>query len=381
LESLDEIISRLKEWYSRTPKHFEGTIFGSMTTWPHPIGVYAYQLFIHINGNDPVLFPIVQELEKELLAIIGSLYGSRYGLFTSGGTESNILALFVARRVSRGKNNVVVAPSTVHASIDKACQLMGTRLVKIPVNPLSPIDPDILEKHIKEHNPFAVVVTAGTTETGVVDRVKDVSEIALKHDVYLHVDAAFGGLLIPFLHKHGVIDTDLTFYPGVSSISVDLHKNGRAPIPSSLLFFRSETYVDKACFEMNYLPSGVNCGLLGTRPGASLVASWAVVKAIGLEGYEKQALAQQDTALYLFKELDNREFIEVFKPVLPIVAWRSKLYDYEVMIKKLFNEGIFLYKSPSLKAARVVVMPHVTRENIDALLKALDKIHSGRGYD
>jgi len=381
LDNLDEIVSQLKEWYSRTPKHFEGAILGSMTTWPHPIGVYAYQLFIHVNGNDPVVFPIVQELEKELLATVGSLYGSRYGLFTSGGTESNILALFVAKRVSKGKSDVVVAPSTVHASIDKACLLMGSRLVKIPVNPLSPVDPDILEKYVRDYNPFAVVVTAGTTESGVVDRVKEASEVALKHDVYLHVDAAFGGLLIPFLHKHGIIDSDLSFYPGVSSISVDLHKNGRAPIPSSLLFFRDETYVGKACFEMNYLPSGMNCGLLGTRPGASLVASWAVVKAIGLEGYEKQALLQQDTALYLFKELDSREFVEVFKPVLPIVVWKSKLYDYVEMVKKLFDEGIFLYKSPSLQAARAVIMPHVTKTHVDTLLKALDKIHARSGFD
>jgi len=381
LEDFNEIVSKLKDLYSRTPKHFDGSILGSMTTWPHPIGVYAYQLFIHVNGNDPVVFPIVQELEKDLLATIGSLYGSRHGLFTSGGTESNILALFVARRVSRSKSNVVVAPSTVHASIDKACQLMGLRLIKIPVNPLSSVDPDVLEKHVREHNPFAVVVTAGTTESGVVDKVKEVSEVASKHDVYLHVDAAFGGLLIPFLYKHGIVDTDLFFYPGVSSISVDLHKNGRAPIPSSLLFFKDEAYVDKACFEMNYLPSGVNCGLLGTRPGASLVASWAVVKAIGLEGYEKQALAQQEIALHLFNELHSREYIEVFKPVLPIVVWRSRLYNYIDMIKKLFNEGIFLYKSPSLQAARAVIMPHVTREHVDALLKALDKIHERSGFN
>lgn len=98
MEDFEKIIDELREWYNRIPKHFEGSILGSMTTWPHEIGVYAYQLFMHVNGNDPILFPIVKDAEQYLIQTIGTLYGSRHGLFTSGGTESNILALLIAKR-------------------------------------------------------------------------------------------------------------------------------------------------------------------------------------------------------------------------------------------------------------------------------------------
>ncbi|MEM0506474.1 MAG: aminotransferase class V-fold PLP-dependent enzyme [Thermosphaera sp.] len=379
MEDFEKIIDELIEWYNRIPKHFEGSILGSMTTWPHEIGVYAYQLFMHVNGNDPILFPIVKDAEQYLIQTIGTLYGSRHGLFTSGGTESNILALLIAKRASRGKDNVVVAPSTVHASVDKACILMGSRLVKIPVSPTDPVDPDLMEKYVRDFNPYAIVVTAGTTEFGVVDRIKEVSEIALEYDVFLHVDGAFGGLIVPFLFKHGMLDETIYFHPGVSSVSVDLHKNGRAPIPSSLLFVRDEELLNHACFEMEYLPSGINCGLLGTRPGGSLIASWAVVKAIGLDGYEKQALSQQKIALHLYEELTKRPFVEAYKPILPIVVWRSRVLDYIELIKMLMKEKIFLYKSPSLKAVRAVIMPHVSESHVQTLIKALEKIHGWSG--
>ncbi|MEM4947039.1 MAG: tyrosine decarboxylase MfnA, partial [Thermosphaera sp.] len=142
---------------------------------------------------------------------------------------------------------------------------------------------------------------------------------------------------------------------------------------------RDEELLNHACFEMEYLPSGINCGLLGTRPGGSLIASWAVVKAIGLDGYEKQALSQQKIALHLYEELTKRPFVEAYKPILPIVVWRSRVIDYIELIKMLMKEKIFLYKSPSLKAVRAVIMPHVSESHVQTLIKALEKIHGWSG--
>lgn len=368
-----ELIREIESLYAKTPRHVDGRILGSMTTWPHRIGVYAFRKFIHVNGNDPVLFQVVLECEEKLVRELGSLYGARHGLHTSGGTESNILAVYAARRHGRG--NTVLAPSSVHKSIDKACELMGCKLVKIPVHPLSPIDPAILEKYVVEYKPFLVVITVGTTETGVVDPVEEVAELAVKHGFYLHVDAAYGGLIAPFLYKHGFIKTRLYMHDGVSSITVDMHKLGMAPIPSSLLFTRNSELVETLCFEMEYMPRGKSCGLLGTRPGGAVVASYYTFRAVGLAGYEKIALRLMRLAEYTFNELGRLEHLEVYPFTLPIIAFKSKVLESNRLLKQLMDNGFYLYRAPSLSALRIVLMPHHRRCHIRELVEQLRRLH------
>jgi len=371
---INDLLREIEELYRKTPKHLDGGILGSMTTWPHEVGVVAFNRFIHVNGNDPVLFPVVRESEEKLVSEVGSLYSAKYGLYTSGGTESNILAILAAIRNTSSR--VVVSPLTVHKSIDKACILMNCKLVKIFTHPLKPVDKGILEEKVREYKPSIIVITAGTTETGVVDPVEEVAEIAEKHGVYLHVDAAYGGLLIPFLRRHGLINVDLRIGNGVSSISVDMHKNGASPIPSSLLFFQDRDLLNYVCFDMDYMPSGKSCGLLGTRPGGAVIAAYYTWRAIGLRGYEENALRMMNYAKYLFEELSKIPGVEVYPYTLPIIVFKSLKYG-DSLFNILWSRGLYLYKAPSLKALRVVIMPHHSRLHIDGLLKTLRELHSG----
>lgn len=377
LAHYSELLEEIEELYKRTPKHVDGSILGSMTTWPHPIGVDVFTKFIHVNGNDPVTFSVVEEYEEKLITEIGSLFGARHGLFTSGGTESNILALYIYKQMGGGRSNVVIAPSTVHKSIDKACKLMGCELVKIPTDPLKPVDPNLVLKYARERNPFAIVITAGTTEAGVIDPIEEVGEVAESLGVPLHVDAAYGGLLIPFLNKRGVLKVELKIGKGVSSITVDMHKNGCAPIPSSILLLESGEMRELACFDMDYMPGGKSCGLLGTRPGGALLASYFTWKAIGVEGYELNAIRLMGLAEYLHAGLREIPGVEVFPYTLPIVVFRSRKFGYQELLTKLAERGLYLYKSPSLLSLRVVLMPHHLRHHIDRLLSELRYLHSG----
>lgn len=368
-----DILREIEELYRRTPKHIDGSILGSMTTWPHPIGVEVFSKFMHVNGNDPELFPAIEECEKKLIREVGSLYGATHGLFTSGGTESNILAVWIA--ISKLKNRRVVAPSTVHKSIDKACKLIGCELIKIPTHPLKPVDPRTIDKYVTEKQPSLIVITAGTTESGVIDPLVEIAEIAEKHGVFLHIDAAYGGLLIPFLYKRGVVKERLWMEKGVTSITVDLHKNGMAPIPSSILFVKDKDLVEEACFEMDYMPRGRSCGLLGTRPGGSLIASYFVWRAVGPQGYEEIALRMMELASFLYEELAHRPFIDANPYVLPIITFRSRRYNTQELFTKLFKNGLYVYKAPSLDAVRVVIMPHHKKEHLERFIAFLDKIH------
>jgi tyrosine decarboxylase/aspartate 1-decarboxylase len=263
-----DILHRLLEYYESTPRHNNGRILGSMTTLPHPFLVYAYNLFIHSNAGDPELFPGLKYMMEDVLKSLSSFYGSPCsgcGLVVSGGTESNILALHVARQTSKNREGIVVAPDTVHVSVKRGCSILGCRLELIPTSN-GVLDPSTLEEYIRRYKPYAVVVTAGTTERGLIDPLEEVAEITAEYNVYLHIDAAYGGLLIPFLYKHGLVDENLVFYPGVSSISIDFHKNGLTPIPSGVMLFSREEYMDKACYDAEYTISEKYCGLLGTRP-------------------------------------------------------------------------------------------------------------------
>jgi tyrosine decarboxylase/aspartate 1-decarboxylase len=113
----------------------------------------------------------------------------------------------------------------------------------------------------------------GTAELGAVDPVEKLSDIALTHDVYLHVDAALGGLMLPFMENASAFDFCLK---GVKSITVDPHKMGLATVPAGGILFRDNTYLEHIKTETPYLTEDAQYTFVGTRNGASVAATWAV---------------------------------------------------------------------------------------------------------
>ena len=89
-------------------------------------------------------------------------------------------------------------PESAHFSFTKICNLLNLKPVYASLDGSFRVDSSSVEKCVSK-NTVAIVGTAGTSELGVVDPIEELSEVALKHDVWLHVDAAFGGLVIPFL--------------------------------------------------------------------------------------------------------------------------------------------------------------------------------------
>ena len=148
------------------------------------------------------------------------------------------------------------------------------------------VNPSEVENLINK-NTVAVVGTAGTAELGVVDPIDKLSEIALQHGVFLHVDAAFGGLVIPFL-KHTQPSFDFSL-DGVESMTVDPHKMGMAAIPAGGILFKDATSLDYIKTETPYLTDKTQYTFVGTRTGASAASVWAVFKALGREGYSESS--------------------------------------------------------------------------------------------
>ncbi len=369
-----EIIRKLLEIYSKTPKHDDGYILGSMTTKPDNIAVYAYNLFIHTNAGDTKIFPAIEYFSEEIIDFMSKLYGRCTGFVTSGGTESNIVALYVAREKTRRK--LVIAPETVHHSVIWAAHLLGMEIRHVPANDDHVADVRLINEIVKNKKDeiAAIVLTAGTTEWGTIDPIEDVANIARRYGIYLHIDAAYGGLFIPPLYRKGYIKTNLKFFDGVSSISVDFHKNGLSPIPSGLILFEDEGLLSYARRELPYTLGKYQYGLLGTRPGGSVAAVWAVIKKYGLEGYSTIAEKCLDIALHLYEKLSKINDVIVWKPVLPIVVFKHKTIDSEDLLDSLLSRGYYIYRAPSINGLRIVVMPHVTREHIDRFIEVFMEI-------
>src|SRR3989304_6151550 len=236
-------------------KYENGRILCSMCTTPHPTAKIAHQLFLSSNLGDSGLFPGSLRLEKEVIGKMAALLNGRnsVGFIVSGGTEANLLALLAARNMANVSNPEVVLPTSAHFSFKKICNLLRIKPVQAGLDVSHRVDPSSVERCLSK-NTIALVGTAGTAELGVIDPIDKLSEIALEHGVYLHVDAAFGGLIIPFLRDIGYNVGDFDFrLEGVKSITVDPHKMGMTTIPAGGILFRDRKCLDYIKTETPYL--------------------------------------------------------------------------------------------------------------------------------
>jgi len=370
----------LKELENRLQKDFtynSGKILGSMCASPHPFAKQVYTSFIEKNLGDPGLFPATAELEKEAVQMLGSLlsYSKAVGHIVSGGTEANMLAMWAARNQADNKRCEIVVPASAHISFEKAADLLNLRLIKVRLSNNFRMDIKDAERKVTGKT-CAIVGVAGTTGLGVVDPVTELSEIALTNDVPLHVDAAFGGFVLPFLRELGFDVPDFDFkLPGVSSITVDPHKMGMAPIPAGGILFRDETMMKTVSKRISYLAGGETeqATLLGTRSGASCLAVWVLLTYLGREGYRKIIKRCMKLTLELAKGIEEIEAISlVTRPTMNMVGIKSEDFNVELLAQELRKRGWAIALFPGY--IRIVVMPHIKSFHIQAFLEDLKDI-------
>src|SRR2546428_3920797 len=145
-------------------------------------------------------------------------------------------------------------------------------------------------------NTAAVVAVAGTTELGQVDPIDEIGELC-RDRAFLHVDAAFGGFVLPFLDHPDTPPWDFRV-AGVSSLVLDAHKMGMATIPASHLLVREAKHFEGIAVESPYLTSVYQTSLLGTRNSAGVAAAYAAMRSLGRDGYRRiVARCMKNTAL------------------------------------------------------------------------------------
>ncbi|ELZ91748.1 L-tyrosine decarboxylase [Haloferax mucosum ATCC BAA-1512] len=347
------------------PQEFD-RVLSSMCTQPHPAAREAAERFLATNPGDPATYQAVAALEEDALSYLGEITGlsAPHGYIASGGTEANIQAIRAARNHARDDDPNVVAPESIHFSFQKAADVLDVELRIVPVD--SDYRASIgAVREATDDNTILVAGVAGTTEFGRVDPIPELTAIA--HDVgaLMHVDAAWGGFILPFT------DHEWSFaHAPVDSLTIDPHKYGQAVVPAGGLLFRDKEVVDSLAVDTPYLESASQASLTGTRSGAGVASAAAAMRELWPDGYRDVYERQQANADWLYRELRARGY-DAVEPELPLVA--ADLPDSEFASLRDLGWRISRTATGEL---RIVCMPHVTRESLRAFLSDLDDVRT-----
>src|SRR5216683_1287003 len=291
----------------------------------------AFRLFAHANVLQRDMYPSATKLEAEIVAMTASmLHGEdACGVVTFGGTESLINPMLAYRDRARAEKGItqpeVIVPLTAHVALDKAAHLLGIKLVKAPLGDDWRADTAWIREHVTR-NTVALVGSAPNYAHGVIDPIEDLAQIALEHDVGLHVDGCLGGFILPWGERLGYPIPRFDFrVPGVTSISADTHKYGYALKGTSVLLYRNADLRRHQYFNYPDWPGGIYMtpGLSGSRSGGVVAATWAAMVSLGERGYLEVAKKIFETAATIRRGIDAIPELEVIGNPTFLVAFRS----------------------------------------------------------
>ena len=374
----NKILKNLEKYKNKDFSFKNGRIIGSMCTQPLDIAKKTYMRFIETNLGDPELYPGTKEIELKYLKFLQKLLNapkSSSGVIGTGGTEGNITAIWLAKNLT-GKKEIII-PKSAHFSFQKIASIMDIKL--IPANITNNLHLNITDvKNKISKKTAAVVGIAGSTELGTIDPIPDLSDICIDENIFLHVDAAFGGFVIPFLKDLGYNVYNFDFkLKGVSSIAIDAHKMGCSTIPLGSIIVRDKKWLDEISVETPYISSKKQAGILATRSGASVVAAYAVSLYLGIDGYKKIVKKCMNTTYYAQEKIKGMGLKLVVNPTMNILA--IKLKRPSIVVDNLTKHGWKVNYMRRLSAIRIVIMPHITNKVVDEFLPYLRKACKNAG--
>ena len=313
----------------------------------------AYAAFMSENGLGPLAFPSLAQMEKEVIEMgLDLLHGPEgsTGAMTSGGTDSITMAIKTARDFARSNGRAreranIVLPHSAHLAFDKAAHLMDIEVRRIPVMRDGSFEADVEAMTAAcDADTIMMVGSAPNFPHGIIDPIEALSAAALKHDIWLHVDACVGGYFAPFARMNGVPVPAFDFeLPGVQSMSADLHKYGYAAKGASTVLFRSEALYAHMPFDMKQW-SGAPMKtptLAGTRPGGAISAAWAVMTHLGVEGYKRLQGQVCETRARVEEGVRRLGFEVLGNPLLGLIAFRHPDHHAFAIYGEIYRRGWF----------------------------------------
>ncbi|HNC33591.1 MAG TPA: aminotransferase class I/II-fold pyridoxal phosphate-dependent enzyme, partial [Bacteroidia bacterium] len=346
--------------------------------------------------------PGAATIENEVVDWLKKVFSfpeSAVGCLSSGGSVSTLIAFTAARDKFKIKNevipkSVVYLSEQVHHSTQKALRIIGLEDVivrYIPLDDWHKIKPDALNALVEKDkaeglNPFLIVATAGTTDTGTIDPLNDIATIAAQQKLWFHVDAAYGGFFILTSKKN--------LFKGIEradSIIVDPHKGLFLPYGvGAVLVKDSNAVLHSHYYTANYMQDGQNEELLKSPANLSPELTrhfrglrvWLPLKYHGIEPFiacleEKLLLVQ-----YFRMKLAARGFCLGPEPDLSVsYFWYPFANDADEKNKLLMEEihkdgSVFLSSSiiNNRFVIRIAILAFRTKkETIDEAVEMIDR--------
>ncbi|MGY5806880.1 pyridoxal phosphate-dependent decarboxylase family protein [Rhizobium sp. LEGMi198b] len=392
---------------------FMGWVQGGGTVAGMLAEMLAGGLNANLGGRDHM--PI--EVERQIIRWTRQIFSfpdTAGGLFLTGASQANFVALLLARSRKLGANAraeglsneprlVGYASSEVHGCVPRAFEMSGVgsdQLRRIPVNTAGQIDIAALERAImrdKEagHTPFLIIGSAGTVNTGAIDDLIALRGIADAHDLHFHVDGALGAL--------GILCDDLAhLFAGIEtcdSLAFDFHKWGQVPYDAGFLLVRDSTWQRQTfASEAAYLSRAAS-GLAGgdwwpcdygpdLSRGFRALKTWFTLKTYGVKALGDSMAANCVLARGLARRIEQEPALRLLAPVaLNIVCFTYVGPDGDAppqvnarIIEHLHAEGRVAPSLTHIKgqpAIRAAIVNHRTRQmDIDALIDGVLKLGS-----
>lgn len=334
----------------------------------------AMRMVQPLNGLDPTAFPSIAAMERELLGFARNmLHGAAdtVGNVTSGGTESCLLAVKSARDAWRAGGGTgaprLLAPVTAHAAFRKAAALFDLIPDWVPIDAASGcLDAERLLVRLGA-DVALVVVSAPAYPTGTLDPVAAVAAGCAAAGIPCHVDACFGGWVLPWWTPATAWDFRV---PGVTSISADAHKFGYAPKGASVLLYRSRELHRRQYFATTDWPGYpvVNPTLLGSKSAAPLAAAWAITQYLGAAGHARLAAQCQTATARLAQTIESIDGLCLYGvptgPALAVASDHAAAPDRRVdphhWADALRRRGWLLQQQPAFRQGDGSTLPATT---------------------
>ena len=369
------VLGGIRERLGENPFAVDKDFGNSYSGIPHPITRQLEELmrstyFVEWAAEQQ---PGTLALEREAVRMVASLLRAPEGagFITSGGTESNLAALRLARYHGGQAEPEIVAPVTMHFSFRLGAELMRIGLVEVDVAPHCFVPRiEAVEQAITPRT-VGLVCSAPAGGFGTLEPVEAFADLAQRKGLWLHVDAAFGGFMLPFKRElgHRVEPFDFAL-PGVTSMMTDGHKLGQMPIATGFFIAREAALFDAVPTEATLIHTTSS-----TKPGSRAAAAWAVMKHLGRAGYRRSTVHLMELVRTLaagISEIPGFTLLAV--PEVSVVAFTSQTVDLAEVHRRMAADGWgqSYGELRGMPFIRLSVHPSRTRDSARGFLEALD---------
>jgi glutamate/tyrosine decarboxylase-like PLP-dependent enzyme len=337
----------------------------------HDLLAEVHRMYAAENGLSPTAFPSLRRMESEVVSMVLDLVrgpDTAGGTMASGGTESIMLAVLAHREADRAEGRDrrrVVVPTTAHPAFRRACHYFDLEVVAAPIGPDYRADVHAIEELAAAEDTLLIAASAPCFPYGVVDPIGELGALALDRGVGLHIDGCLGGFVLSMARRWGRTVPDFDFsVPGVSSISVDLHKYGYGPKGTSTVLYRDRALRRHQYFVDPAWPGGALASptMVGTRPGGALAGAWAALMALGEDGYRRLYESVLDTAGTLMRGIEAIDHLHVLgEPAMSVFAFGSDAFSIHDVGDHLAAEGWRMDRQQDPDCLHLIVNPgHAT---------------------